>query len=78
MPGDQTISHTDEELFALSDSLTTTPMNYMVLIDQQEPFSVQDWRTRWKEWDQTLRNRVSEELGFIHQPLPGVGLLWGT
>lgn len=77
MPGDQSVSHTDEERFALGDRLVTTPMQFLALVDRAAPFSQQDWRTRWKEWDQTLRNRVSAELGLVHpQPLPGVGLLW--
>ena len=35
-----------------------------------------EWRSRWKEWDQHLRDVVSAELGLIHpQPLPGIGVL---
>jgi hypothetical protein len=76
MPEDQHLSHTDEQRFALSGNLVTVPMTYLALVDQDRPFTVTDWRSRWKEWDQHLREVVSTELGLVHpQPLPGVGIL---
>jgi hypothetical protein len=76
MPGDTRLSQTDEERFALANELKTTPFTYLAMVDQEQPFEVNAWRTRWKEWDQHLREVVSADLGLVHpQPLPGVGIL---
>ena len=76
MPGDRHLSQTDEERFALSNELTTTPFTYLAMVNTAKPFGVSEWRTRWKEWDQHLRDVVSAELGLVHpQPLPGIGVL---
>ena len=74
MPGDQTISQTDREYFAMTDSHETIPMIYgMVAAEQGDaPFDTHELRNRWQELDQHVRDMVSEELGFVQdEPLPG-------
>ena len=74
-PGDTTIGQTDEEFFALTPQHTTVPLAYLALVHDDE-LPQNEWRTRWQEVDQHLRDDISAELGFIpHEPLPGVGTI---
>ncbi len=74
--GDRAVSQTNEEAFARTGSLATTPMLYVALAAPGgAPFALHECRTRWQELDAYTRRRVSEELGFVQaEPLPGVGL----
>lgn len=75
-PGDRCISQTDEETFAQTDRFTTQPQFYVALVNKDKPLKQHEWRTRWQEADQYVRDLVSDELKFVqYEPLPGVGTL---
>ena len=74
-PGDEVVSQTDEEYFALTDRGETIPMVYLALLSKDAPLSRDESRTRWQEMDQHVRDQVSAELGFVqHEPMPGIGV----
>ena len=76
-PGNRVLSQTDEELFSKRASHESIPQHYLALVSDEAPWSVDESRNRWKEVDQYVRDRVSEELGFVqHDVLPSVGMLW--
>jgi hypothetical protein len=76
MPGDEKVSQTDCEYFALTDEHRTVPQNVLVLT-AREPLEVHQARTRWKEVDEHVREQVSRELGFVRREvMPGVGILY--
>ena len=75
-PGDKCVSQTDEEWFALTDKHTTQDQVYLALVSKDRPLAVHEWRTRWQELDQYVRDLVSSELDFRQfEPLPGIGFL---
>jgi hypothetical protein len=75
-PGDRELSQTDEQWFANASDLATTPQLYLAMTDPAGPLPPCEMQTRWQEVDQHVRDRVSEELGFVQvEPLPGVGWL---
>ncbi len=76
-PEDTTLSFTDEQIFALSNTYTSEPQVFVGLVDTAKPFSKHDWQTRWQEVDQYVRDMVSEELGFVQiETVPGIGILY--
>jgi len=76
-PEDQTISFTDEQIFALSNTYTSEPQVFVGLVNTDQPFGRNDWQTRWHEVDQYVRDMVSEELGFVQiETVPGIGILY--
>lgn len=75
-PGDRVLSQTDEEWFPLTHTHRTQPQMVLVLTAPDGTLTPNEWRTRWREVDQHVRDLVSAELGFV-QPdaLPGFGML---
>jgi hypothetical protein len=74
--GDRCISYTDEEWFAICSAFTTEPMNYLVLLADND-LKRYEWHTRWKEVDEYLHCMTAKELG-LQRPvvLPAVGMNW--
>ena len=73
MPGDAVLSQTDEQFFSVTSSHTTEPQVYVAL-NQPSAQAINEWRTRWQEVDQYVRDIVSAELNFVQfKVLPGVG-----
>lgn len=75
-PGDAALSQTEEEWFPLTHTHRTQAQVVLALTAPEAPLTANEWRTRWREVDQHVRDLVSEELGFVQQdPLPGFGML---
>ena len=75
-PGDAVVSQTDVEFFAASPRHETIPCVYLALVMKDQPLAVHEWRSRWQEVDQYVRDLVAEELRFVQfEALPGVGIL---
>lgn len=77
LPGDRVVGTSDEEWFPLSSSLQTTPRSFLALVTKDDPLTINESRSRYREVDQYIRDQISEELDFVqYEPLPGIGVLY--
>jgi len=77
MPGDDVVSQSESEWFALTGRHETIPQVYAAVVTKVQPLAVHESRTRWKEVDQFVRDTVAEELDFVQvDMLPGAGALY--
>jgi hypothetical protein len=71
-PGDPQVSQTDGLYFARTNRFTTAPKIHVALTTK---LPEHEWRTRWQEMDQFVRDHLSRQLNFVQtDALPSVGI----
>lgn len=77
-PGDTCISYSDCLYFPLSAEHRTVPKVHVALLPSK-PLPEHEWRTRYQEFDQFVRDKVAAELGFVqHEAAPSLGINWDS
>lgn len=77
-PQDSTVSQTDNLMFPLTNKGKTVAKIHVALVPDKA-LPEHEWRTRWFENDQYVRNVIADELKMVQfEPVPTLGINWDS